>query len=269
MKKEITILFIPFTGLGKPNYRGDEWFKNRIELFHKFTLKSLLNQRDKNFVIWCQFRPEERDNPLVKTIKIPLPHIFTFGGIAFWDDKYAETENEGLLKRLNNILPELKELVGRKNVKLVNLASDDMYAKDVIENINKEEFKEGTALTHRQGYIYSYTQDRLAYWKPTTHPPFHTIMMKNETFLNPSKHFEFIRLVKSHEFVPIVFKEKEMGGSKYCVVVHDHNISTTFEHLFAQGEIFYEEPKSIILEQFGIKKKTGKEYNFNNLSEEV
>src|SRR3972149_5207759 len=236
MKKEITILFIPFTGLGKPNYRGDEWFKNRIELFHKFTLKSLLNQRDKNFVIWCQFRPEERDNPLVKTIKIPLPHIFTFGGIAFWDDKYAETENEGLLKRLNNILPELKELVGRKNVKLVNLASDDMYAKDVIENINKEEFKEGTALTHRQGYIYSYTQDRLA---------------------------------KSHEFVPIVFKEKEMGGSKYCVVVHDHNISTTFEHLFAQGEIFYEEPKSIILEQFGIKKKTGKEYNFNNLSEEV
>src|SRR3990167_9086754 len=204
MKKEITILFIPFTGLGKPNYRGDEWFKNRIELFHKFTLKSLLNQRDKNFVIWCQFRPEERDNPLVKTIKIPLPNIFTFGGIAFWDDKYAETENEGLLKRLNNILPELKELVGRKNVKLVNLASDDMYAKDVIENINKEEFK-----------------------------------------------------------------EKEMGGSKYCVVVHDHNISTTFEHLFAQGEIFYEEPKSIILEQFGIKKKTGKEYNFNNLSEEV
>lgn len=245
----LIIFHIPFTGLGLYNgYRGDEWFKRRIELFHKYTLKSLLKQKEQDFIIWCSFRPEEKYNPLVKTIEISHKHIFTFGGIPIWDDK-KENEEQGLLGRLKATLPELKEIVGNKNVKLVNVASDDMYSEEVVESIKEQPFEEGIVLTHRLGYIYS-VEDRLAEWNPITHPPFHTIMYSNETFLNPQKHYDFIKECKSHELIPEIFKEIRMPDRRYCVLVHNENISTTFEHPFKGQEIYSETEKLKILNKF-------------------
>ena len=248
--KEITIISIPFTGLGMfDGYRGDEWFKRRIDLFHKYTLQSLLKQTDQNFLIWLQFRPEEKDNPLIKTIKIPHEHIMTFGGICIWDDRKQE-EEKGLLTRLKNSIPELKEKVGDKNVKLVNVASDDMYSDEVVASINEQEFKEKNALTHRFGYVYSDTYDRLAEWNPTTHPPFHTIMYANETFLDPEKHLNFIKEYKSHEYIPEVFNEVNMPDGRYCVLVHNSNISTIWEHPFRGREFYGQTEKNNILTKF-------------------
>ncbi len=65
-KNFIHLFFVPFTGLGLHNgFRGDAWFKNRIEIFKNYTLKSLLNQTNKDFVLWFCFRPEEEINPLL------------------------------------------------------------------------------------------------------------------------------------------------------------------------------------------------------------
>jgi hypothetical protein len=243
------IVSVPFTGLGLFNgYRGDEWFKRRIELFHKYTLKSLLKQTDRDFVIWLQFRPEERYNKIINDIIIPCKHIMTFGGICIWDDR-KEKEGEGLKNRLSVTLPFLKELVGKEDVKLVNIASDDMYSEEVIKSVKEHPFEEGTALTHRLGYIYS-TDDRLAEWNPTTHPPFHTIMYKNETFLNPQKHFDFIKEYKSHEFIPEIFKEARMPDRRYMVLVHNANISTQWSHPFRGQEIYSETEKNIIKSKF-------------------
>ena len=61
-KKFIHFVYCPFTGVGIKGYSGDEWFKYRIKLFRDYTLKSLQNQTDKDFVIWLSFRPEERGN---------------------------------------------------------------------------------------------------------------------------------------------------------------------------------------------------------------
>ena len=181
------IIHIPFTGLGKFNgYRGNDWFKRRIELFHQYTLKSLLKQTEQDFLIWCSFRPEEKDNPLIKTIKIPHKHIFTFGGIPIWDDT-KENEEQGLLERLKTTLPEISD----EDVRLVNIASDDMYSEEVIASIKSQPFEEGTALTHRLGYVYG-TDDRLAEWNPITHPPFYVIMYPNKKFSDPVEHYKYI-----------------------------------------------------------------------------
>ena len=249
---EKIICSIPFTGLGLfDGYRGDDWFKYRIELFHKYTLKSLLNQTDKNFIIWLQFRKEEKNNPLIKTIKISHKHIMTFGGITIWDDK-KENEEEGLLNRLKDTLPKLKEIVGKEDVKLINVASDDMYSSEVVESINKEKFEEGTALTHRNGFVYSHDTDRLAEWKPETNPPFYCLMYKNKTFLDPQKHFNFIKPARSHEYFARVFKEKRMPDWRYCVLTHSGNISTIFEHPFTGAEFYYEDIKNNIKNKFNI-----------------
>ena len=103
MNNTIHFVQIPFTGLGLQNgYRGDEWLKYRIEIFKNYTLKSLLNQTEKNFVTWLCFREEERKNLQVVELyayltSLNIPVIFTFGGIVFWDDKYP---NDNLLERL-------------------------------------------------------------------------------------------------------------------------------------------------------------------------
>ena len=244
------IVNIPFTGLGLFNgYRGDEWFKRRIELFHKYTLKSLLNQTEQDFIIWLAFRKEEKNNPLVDTIKIPHKHIFTFGGIPIWDDK-KENEEKGLLKRLKVMLPGLRDLVGTADIKLINLGSDDMYSREVVESVKKQEFKIGTVLVHQFGYIYSDNTGQLAEWNPTTNPPFYTLMMSNETFLNPQKHFEYIKKIKSHEDIVKVFHPIRMPDRRYCVVVHNTNISTLFEHPFKGEEIWDEDSKLNILNNF-------------------
>lgn len=242
------IISIPVTGLGLFNgYRGDEWFKRRIELYHKYTLKSLEKQTDQDFIIWLQFRPEEKDNPLVQTIKKDKT-IMTFGGICISDDR-KENEEVGLLNRLKTSIPALKEIVGNEDVKLINVASDDMYSEEVVASVKEQPFEEGVALTHRLGYIYN-TNDQLAEWNPTTHPPFHTIMYKNETFLDPDKHFNFIKNYKSHEFIPVVFKERRMPDRRYMVLVHNANISTAWSHPFRGQEIYSESEKNKILTKF-------------------
>lgn len=244
------IISCPFTGLGLfDGFRGDKWFKRRIELFHEYTLKSLLQQTEQDFVIWCSFRLEEKDNPLMKTIKIPHKHIFTFGGIPIWDDK-KENEEQGLLDRLKATLPELAEIVGKEDVKMVNIASDDMYSEEVMASIKEQPFKERIALTHRLGYVYNELDDRLAEWNPTTHPPFHTIMFSNETFLTPEKHFKFVEEYKSHETIPKIFEEIKLPDRRYCILVHNANISTIFEHPFKGKEIYNETEKNKILTKF-------------------
>ena len=59
------IVMIPFTGVGLyGGYRGDDWFRERVEIFKKYTLKSLQQQTDKKFLLWLTFRREEYFNSI-------------------------------------------------------------------------------------------------------------------------------------------------------------------------------------------------------------
>jgi len=242
------IISIPFTGLGMfDGYRGDKWFKRRIELYHKYTLKSLLKQTNQDFVIWLQFRPEERVNPLVKTIKTEKT-IMTFGGICIWDDR-KQNEEQGLRDRLKASLPELNKIVGTEDVKMINIASDDMYSEEVVDSIQKAQFSPRTALTHQLGYIY-HLSDRLAEWNPTTNPPFYCLMFPSEDFLDPEKHYKFLDGFHSHEDIIKVFNPVRMPDRRYMVLVHDANISTQWNHPFMGGEIYGQTAKNKILTKF-------------------
>src|SRR3990167_2179614 len=107
MKKNAHIVMIPWTGVGlHGGFRGNVWYKHRIEIFKEYTLKSLANQSNKNFLLWCSFRPEEKTNPLTKIIsdaieETRLPYIFTFDGLMYWDDKFS---NYSLKTKIRNFL---------------------------------------------------------------------------------------------------------------------------------------------------------------------
>lgn len=101
------LIYIPFSGVGlHGGFRGDKWFRHRVDIFKRFTLKSLANQTSKNFAIWCSFRPEEATNPLIDELakaigETGLKYVFTFNGLMYHDDKFSTYT---LKTKLRNLL---------------------------------------------------------------------------------------------------------------------------------------------------------------------
>jgi hypothetical protein len=253
-------IYTPFTGLGRsksgqgtPGYRGDDWFKYRIEIFKNYTLKSLLNQTNQFFIHWISFREEEQHNSQTAELfnylqGLKYPTIFTFGGLCWWDDAYGKKDK--LKKRLKGTLPCLREAVaGTQYVYETVLASDDMYHKDVVQSIHDQPFALNRALVHWNGYIYNTRTGELAEWLPKKGclPPFYTLMFPTDVFLDYRKHFNYIKLIKSHENVETLFENIRLPDSRYCVNIHSHNISTRFEHPQRGGLVSPE-----VLKDFGI-----------------
>ena len=232
------LVMVPMTGLGlHDGYRGDKWFAYRIELFKNYTLESLLNQTNRNFTIWISFRPEEQDNPLTRKFyqymsKTDQPFVFTFGGLCFWDDKYPDNiEKDRLQKHLEASLPELEEvLAGKKYAYMTIQPSDDVYHTRMIESIQQQEYQFKRALIHWKGYVFNEQTKQLAEWKPFKGhlPPFYTIMYPADVFLDPKKHFDYMRGFRSHEDITKLFNCIQLPDYRYCVLTHEKNISTAW-----------------------------------------
>src|SRR3990167_7099301 len=183
-------LMIPFTGLGLRNgYRGDEWLKNRLKIFKSFVLPSLMHQTNPKFTMWFNWRPEERENPLVLDFIESLMGIrrirmiHTFGGICFWDDKYPdEVAAQRLLRSLEMSLPSFTEIVD-SDVLLTIQPSDDMYFNDAVERIQNraEELPRDKkwVIGWKKGYIMNYNTKEVAEyttepWKTDSISTYHT-----------------------------------------------------------------------------------------------
>ena len=98
----IHLIYCPVTGVGIRPFRGQEWYAHRLNIFRQYTLNSLLNQVNRQFIIWLSFRPEERDNPLTLELKQYLQEqgviaFMTFNGLCYWDDKFSGGWKEKLM----------------------------------------------------------------------------------------------------------------------------------------------------------------------------
>ena len=256
MKNFIHFCMIPFTGLGlHGGYRGDSWFKYRIGLFKKYTLQSLLNQTNRNFITWIAVRPEERFNPICQEfhkfmMKLKdFPCVFTYGGIPIWDDKY---KNDNLLERLEKTLPELKRFLKDEQwVYETCQPSDDVFHINEMKEIQEKEPKENRTLIHDKGYVFNEETQRLAEWNPLINPPFHTVMFPADVFFDPKKHFDYMKNSINHEDIIRKFDCVKLPDKRYCVVVHGKNISTNWWHPF-RGKVFNWEEGKEILKDFGM-----------------
>lgn len=254
-------VYIPVTGVGLyGGYRGDAWFKERIEVFKNYTLKSLKAQTNQDFIVWMSFRPQDWNNLQLHHIETALQlaglkYVFTFEGLMYHDDKFGgslahklrnvarvirgcyrnrtwgdlipntlellQDKNKTLVARLSRALPSLKPYVNG-DVLLTRIDSDDMFHKDAITGIQHlaVDHPKAEAVTMFNGYIYNTTTDEVAEYNPTTNPPFHTIIFAADVFLNPMGHFNSYRGYQSHEDVPYLFKFVALGRS-FCVVTHN------------------------------------------------
>lgn len=239
----IHFLYCPFTGLGLfGGYRGDTWLKNRIKVFKEFVVPSILNQTNRDFILWLSFRPEEEKNPIVKDLvnfldKIAgVATVVTYSGIIFWDDKYPDdVASKRLLKSLSGTMEVLKPLVGKNDVLMTIQPSDDMYLGDAMQRI-KDEFKKNKkaqAVGFTKGYMANYGTLEVAEYDPKTNPPFYTIKFSSDEFTDPNRHYNYTGPYKSHEFVPdnlVYVPVNDYRG--FVVGTHGENISTVWTHPF-------------------------------------
>ena len=234
------LVYTPFSGLGLYNgFRGNGWLKNRIQIFKQFVIPSLQNQTNKDFTLWCSWRPEERHNPLVKELmeymnRTGLDCVHTFHGIVFWDDKYPdEIARDRLLTSLHGSLAELTDVVGEAQDVLMTIQpSDDMYHPKAFEWLRKALDGDRQFAGFNYGYIINYQTKELAEWNPNTHPPFFTIKFQRAVFLDPLKHFDYTGPYKSHEYAGQNMRCVELPERGFIVGTHSENISTVFDHPF-------------------------------------
>ena len=253
-----SIIYIPFTGLGLYNgFRGQNWFENRAEIFKKYTLQSLANQTDKDFLIWISFRPEEKDNEVTKKIEgyvkaTDISYIFTFNGLMFWDDKDLE-RNKTWKERLTEALKNFS--IKEDYVYLTLLGSDDMFSEDIVEYVKKQEYKNGKALYMKNGYVYNSKTKELADWNNPFSVANYTLMYERDEFLDAERHIMKQSNLTTHEMIPQIYLAEEIEGRRYCCVIHGLNISTIWDHPYKRKQYFYEKDKEKILEKFGIVTK--------------
>jgi hypothetical protein len=260
MKKHF--LYTPFTGLGLYNgYRGDHWLKNRIKVFKQFVVPSLLNQTNRDFVLWVSWRPQERTNPQVIELKEwldkKLENVFTYSGVCFWDDKYPDdVARDRLLMAIHGAAPELTGVMNKVwgdewynyEAYMTIQPSDDCYHKNAVRDIqNIMRRKDVEACGFKHGYIINYATKDVAQYNPTTNPPFYTIKFLAKDFIDPLKHTQHTGPYKSHEYVPDFLKYEILPGKMYLVGTHNNNISTTYNIPYKGCEV-----SQLVLTDFGI-----------------
>lgn len=254
--KPIThFIYIPFTGLGSPDYRGDDWFANRARVFRDYTLVSLANQTCKDFIIWISFRPEDKGSKTVEFIencikKTGLNYIFTFDGIAMYDDR-GTFHNKDFKSRLERTVEALKPYVESNWVFRTDCGSDDMLVSNAIEEIQREEPRINGATYYLNGYIVNAQTGQVADWLRDSSCSKFTLMFSRDQFLNIDEHYKHIVDLESHEFVPLKYDASRLPDGRYACTVHGYNISTTWNNSY-RGDEYFGEDKNNILKLFGL-----------------
>ncbi len=243
MEKLAHLMYTPFTGLGLYNgHRGRRWLRNRIKIFKQFVVPSLLNQTNQNFILWVSWRHEDRGDQDILDLHEYLLHkfdkvVFTYSGVCFWDDKYEDdVAYDRLVSSVHGAIADLLNFIGEAETVLMTIQpSDDCYWSGMVEETQRTlEADNLEVFGYKRGYVMDYTTGKTAYWNPSTTPPFYTIKFPREVFMDPMKHVKYTGPYKSHEYVKDYLNAYYSDFRGFIVGTHGENISTVFNHPFAQ-----------------------------------
>jgi len=257
MKKFRHFYYIPMTGLGLyGGHRGRRWLRSRIKILKQFVIPSLEAQTNQDFAVWLSARPQDKNDKDLKELvsyleaRFPERVAFTYGGLCFWDDKYDdETAWNRLAQALHLSTSQLIDYIGDvKDILMTIQPSDDMYNRRHAENFQKL-FAETdyNAIGYTQGYIMNLRTKEAREYNPETNPPFFTIRIPKDVFLDPYKHMKWIGPYKSHEYIGDALKYLAIPERGFIVGTHGENVSTHFNHPYGGKKV------EGIEERFGIE----------------
>lgn len=179
-----------------------DWIDTRINIFMNYTLRSLKNQINQNFLAFLLYDPDTEDmirDTLGKYKQLPE-------NIQFINNKF-----------FNSIIKE--NIKDYDYLYLVRIDCDDMYHVSYIQQLHDFQHKEETkAIINQQGYLYDSVGKRLANYFYES-PPFYTLIYKSEDYIKglryklPGGHSGAVQL--PHEII-----------DKKNFVFHIHSVNT-------------------------------------------
>ncbi|MCF6800099.1 glycosyltransferase [Priestia megaterium] len=210
MNKKI-IVYIPFNNmdvLGKLNIAlTKEWIDKRILIFMNYTLRSIKNQTNQDFIAYVVYHVKSKNFIEQALAKYPpLPPNIHF----IMDENYEI---------------KVKEII--KNYKFfyeLHLYSDDMYHKTFVEQLQNYEHKSRTAvLICQNGYIYDSIHNRLAkYFNFSS--SFNCFIYNVGDYLNGNRH------KMAGWTTAIRFPHEKLEKPNYINHCHDTNSAFYFEN---------------------------------------
>lgn len=228
MKKIIIHIIFNNAGFLK-NELTKEWIDYRMDIFMRYTFKSLINQTNQNFIVLISYRKDTKDiilSSLSKYPKLPSNIIFT-----------------------DNVSKHIKEnIVGYDKLYLSRIDSDDMYHPTFIQQIMDVEVDTNTkCIINQDGYIYDIETDKMAQWHHES-PPFFTLIYNTDEYLKGMRYN-----LKSGHPGAIYLEHKILKCRNFIVIAHGKNTLTKFNSTFTK-KMLDDDSKNMVLDEFNINK---------------
>lgn len=230
--RKMMVIWILFNTV---NYTTDrltqEWLEYRLDIFEKYTLKSLKNQSNQDFRVYLCC--EESTMPMIRAYldkKPPLPNNIQFDTIV---------HNEMDIK---------KDIMQYDFLYHIRLDSDNLYHQDFIQKLYDYVPKEETqVIISQNGYVYDTRDDSLApYFQKS--PPFYAFIYKVQDYIDGFRY----RTPLGHSRIINLWKYEFMEGYNYIVSLHGKNVlnrrDKLNEKLLIEGD-----QKEKVLGEFGIQ----------------
>jgi len=223
-------------GIGHPF----EWWEHRLNIYEHFTLASIKNQTNKNFVISMTI-----DNYFPPELIPRLEKMLIESGQQFiFANRY-----------LNNFAEKMKPYLQYKYIYHTRIDSDDLFHKDIVNEIQKYEYAHRRALVFQKGYCYDCKNKRLQHYKMPS-PPFATIMFPIDIYLDENKRREYMN-IQGHDMVLKQMNSIILSENKFIVLVHGGNLDTWYDTRKEVGRIeIAQNEHDKILSDFGISSET-------------
>ncbi|WP_367757313.1 glycosyltransferase [Ammoniphilus sp. 3BR4] len=181
------------------------WIENRISIFMNFTLNSLKNQTNQNFLALIRYA--DQTEGLVKQALKKYPGL---------------PANIKFAKLSNHMQISLEYIQGSEFTYIVRLDSDDMYHLSFIQQLHDYKPKEGTkVLINQKGYMYNSLNYSLSTYTRSS-PPFYTLIYKTEDYLQGIRY-----RIKGHANA-IRLRHEILKPRNFIVVIHNGNSLSTF-----------------------------------------
>lgn len=207
------------------------WIEKRMRLFMRYTVASLRNQRNQQFMCYVYHTPKTK--PLIQET---LSHYEALPlNIQF----------------VSTLDLRLNELVSRgKILYQVTLDSDNMYGPYFISDLKVRKVRSSTrSIICQRGYIYHEATSTLA---AIIHPApsFYAAIYSKETYPVLYKK----RLFEKH-FEAIKYPYEILEGINYCICIHDWNLDNEWMRLFIRygGQLIQGTEKEQILKEWALR----------------
>ena len=238
----VMILFnIKMPHLG--NNTDNAWLDYRLDIFHRYTLRSLLNQTDNNFRIWMICMPESERILMPKVEMLRCRDAVMMSKVDFIFD-------------VDNACSYIKE--NKEPIYFLKIDSDDLYHKNVVEKVRQTlgPLDGISMLMFDDGYIYNLSTRKLSTYVRWSMP---TIAVKFDSGLFNADNFRsycICNLTKVRDrFKPII-----ISGRLACCLDHKMNLHADprrkgMEMKRRTGErtFNYQEQVPAILREFGVE----------------